>query len=62
LIAMTGYGQEADLQRSQAAGLDHHLVKPADFNRVQRILAGVVPVRRLRERPQEPGHVRQRTD
>jgi CheY-like chemotaxis protein len=42
LIAMTGYGQEADLQRSQEAGFDHHLVKPADFSKVQKILAGVV--------------------
>jgi CheY-like chemotaxis protein len=43
LIAMTGYGQEADLQRSQDAGLDHHLIKPADFSKVQKILARVVP-------------------
>jgi DNA-binding response OmpR family regulator len=30
LIAMTGWGQEADRQRALAAGFDHHLVKPAD--------------------------------
>jgi Response regulator containing a CheY-like receiver domain and a GGDEF domain len=42
LVAMTGYGQDADLQRSQEAGLDHHLVKPADFSKVRKILAGVV--------------------
>ena len=41
LVAMTGYGQESDLKRSQEAGLDHHLVKPADFSKVQKILAGV---------------------
>jgi CheY-like chemotaxis protein len=28
LIALTGYGQEKDLQRSKAAGFDEHLVKP----------------------------------
>ncbi|HXS20349.1 MAG TPA: response regulator [Steroidobacteraceae bacterium] len=28
LIAITGYGQEDDRQRSQRAGIDHHLVKP----------------------------------
>lgn len=28
LVAMTGYGQEADKTRSQAAGFRHHLVKP----------------------------------
>lgn len=43
LVAMTGYGQEADLQRSQETGIDHHLVKPAHFSKVQKILAGVVP-------------------
>ena len=30
LVAVTGYGQEADRQRSQAAGFDAHLVKPID--------------------------------
>jgi two-component system CheB/CheR fusion protein len=30
LIAMTGYGQPADLVRSREAGFDEHLVKPVD--------------------------------
>ncbi len=30
LIAMSGYGQPADLQRSAAAGFDCHLLKPTD--------------------------------
>ena len=41
LVAMTGYGQESDRQRSQDAGFDHHLVKPASFGKVQQILATV---------------------
>lgn len=41
LVAMTGYGQETDRLRSQAAGFDHHLVKPADFDEVLKILASV---------------------
>lgn len=41
LVAMTGYGQEADKQRSREAGFDHHLVKPASFDDVKRILATV---------------------
>lgn len=41
LVAMTGYGQKTDRQRSQEAGFDHHLVKPADFGEVQKILATV---------------------
>jgi len=41
LVAMTGYGQEADRRRSLDAGFNHHLVKPADFGKVQDILATV---------------------
>jgi PAS domain S-box-containing protein len=41
VVAMTGYGQEADRQRSFDAGFNHHLVKPADFGKVQEILATV---------------------
>lgn len=43
LVAMTGYGQEADRRRSLDAGFDHHLVKPTDFGKVQEILATVSP-------------------
>jgi len=42
LVAMTGYGQEADQQRSRDAGIDHHTVKPVAFARVREILATVV--------------------
>jgi CheY-like chemotaxis protein len=42
LVAVTGYGQDADRQRSRDAGFDHHLVKPAEFKQVQSILASVV--------------------
>ena len=34
LVAVTGYGQPADRQRSEAAGFDAHLVKPVDIERV----------------------------
>jgi PAS domain S-box-containing protein len=37
LVALTGYGQEADRQRSLEAGFDHHLVKPMDFSKLQKI-------------------------
>ena len=30
LIAVTGWGQDEDRQRSKEAGFDHHLVKPVD--------------------------------
>jgi PAS domain S-box-containing protein len=41
LVAMTGYGQETDRQCSQEAGFDHHLVKPARFEEIQKILVNV---------------------
>jgi CheY-like chemotaxis protein len=41
LVAMTGYGQESDRQRSLEAGFDHHLVKPTKFEKVQEILASL---------------------
>jgi CheY-like chemotaxis protein len=34
LIALTGYGQPADAERSRAAGFDVHLTKPADQTRL----------------------------
>ena len=41
LVAVTGYGQDSDRQRSQEAGFDHHLVKPADYEKLQQILATI---------------------
>jgi CheY-like chemotaxis protein len=32
IIAVTGYGQDEDRQRSARAGIDHHLVKPLDHD------------------------------
>ena len=41
LVAVTGYGQEADRRQSREAGFDHHLVKPADMGELREILAAV---------------------
>jgi two-component system CheB/CheR fusion protein len=51
LIALTGYGQDEDRRRSQEAGFDAHLTKPADLDVLRRLLAD-------RERPTgtEPAH------
>jgi signal transduction histidine kinase/ActR/RegA family two-component response regulator len=38
-IAVTGYGQPADVQRAKVAGFDHHLTKPADGAEIARRLA-----------------------
>jgi CheY-like chemotaxis protein/two-component sensor histidine kinase len=42
LIALTGYAQREDRQRSSAAGFHEHLVKPVNFERLSRAVAGVV--------------------
>jgi signal transduction histidine kinase/DNA-binding response OmpR family regulator len=39
LVALTGYGQDEDVRRSREAGFDHHLVKPADFEVLNKLLA-----------------------
>jgi PAS domain S-box-containing protein len=39
LVAMTGYGQQTDRERSKQAGFDHHLVKPAACEEIETILA-----------------------
>ena len=39
LIALTGWGQEEAKQRTEEAGFDHHLVKPANPDALQAILA-----------------------
>ena len=38
LIALTGWGQTDDRRRSHAAGFDHHLVKPIDFDALSALL------------------------
>ncbi|MEO5894608.1 MAG: PAS domain-containing protein [Vicinamibacterales bacterium] len=39
LIAVTGYGQEADRQRAASAGFDRHLVKPVDLDLLAQTIA-----------------------
>jgi PAS domain S-box-containing protein len=43
LVALTGWGSEADQARSLEAGFDLHLTKPVDIDRVQRVLSAVQP-------------------
>jgi signal transduction histidine kinase len=37
LVALTGWGQEEDRRRSEEAGFDEHLVKPADLETIERV-------------------------
>ena len=39
LAAVTGYGQDNDRTRSQAAGFEYHLVKPVDLHVLEDVLA-----------------------
>jgi CheY-like chemotaxis protein len=38
LVALTGWGQDADRRRSESAGFDAHLVKPVDDTRLGKLL------------------------
>ena len=38
LVALTGYGQESDFERSREAGFDEHIVKPIDLKTLREIL------------------------
>jgi PAS domain S-box-containing protein len=38
LIAMTGWGQDADRERVREAGFHHHLVKPVDTDRLEELI------------------------
>ena len=37
LVALTGWGQAEDRRRSEEAGFDEHLVKPADLDTIERV-------------------------
>lgn len=43
LIALTGYGQASDRQRSHEAGFDRHFVKPVSFNEIEQAIAACGP-------------------
>lgn len=41
LVALTGYGQDSDRQRSIEAGFDYHLVKPVSSEALEKLLASL---------------------
>ncbi len=43
IVAVTGWGQEADRQQSKAAGIDHHLIKPVEPLALRELLANYKP-------------------
>lgn len=42
LIAVTGYGQLSDRQRSQEAGFDEHVVKPVEWRKLEELLTSLM--------------------
>ncbi|MGE0549181.1 MAG: CheR family methyltransferase [Kofleriaceae bacterium] len=44
LVALTGYGGHTDVHAARAAGFDEHVTKPAEFKRLEQILARRRPV------------------
>ena len=47
LVAVSGYGQDEDRNRSRQAGFDHHLIKPVDFPTLEKVMAAAP----LKKRP-----------
>lgn len=42
IIGLSGWSQDEDRAQGRAAGFDHHLNKPADFNQLQQVLLSIV--------------------
>ena len=45
LIALTGWGQDEDKRKSEAAGFDRHLVKPVNPELLMKLLSELSIVR-----------------
>ena len=45
MIALTGYGQQQDRSRSEAAGFEHHLVKPVNVKQLLSLFDHAQPPR-----------------
>jgi CheY-like chemotaxis protein len=45
LIALTGWGAEAELRKTRESGFDFHMVKPVDANALLELLSHIEPRR-----------------
>lgn len=43
IVALTGWGQDADRRRTREAGMDHHLTKPVSLEALQSLLGALDP-------------------
>ena len=50
LVALTGWGQDEDKRRSREAGFDHHLTKPPEPERLERLISECAEKRKNRDR------------
>ena len=50
LVALSGYGQDSDVEAALEAGFDEHLTKPVDLDRLEQILRGGTTPARATER------------
>ena len=46
ILALTGWGQEGDREKSRDAGCDGHLVKPVDLHDLETLFTDVIQTRR----------------
>jgi CheY-like chemotaxis protein len=46
LIAVTGYGGQENQMQCQAAGFDHHMVKPVDLDTLKALIDSYVSTAR----------------
>jgi CheY-like chemotaxis protein len=56
LVALTGWGQKEDIERSLNAGFDFHMTKPADPERIERLLDNFLQARSVARTKQETRH------
>ena len=42
IVALTGYGQDADKEHAEGAGINFHLTKPAGLSEIEEIFAKIV--------------------
>jgi CheY-like chemotaxis protein len=54
LVAVSGYDRDNDRERSRQVGFHHHLLKPADPEVLQQILAGLLSPARQVNSPAAP--------
>jgi len=44
-VALTGWGQDDDRNKTAEAGFDHHLVKPVEYAALTKLLTGLETTR-----------------